>query len=158
MFRKITTSFLLIISAALLSNTAYTQKVWNLEQCVVYALENNIAKLADFGLSIILENVNGKRYKYFPNKTMTVDHRSIEALEGNRFYTTADDVWSLGITFLETLSGGKSLFGDFKSEEFTDKNIKSPDDFFKYLKTTDGWEEYEQLKNFNSNAGYRVDC
>lgn len=89
------------------------------------------AKLTDFGLSLVLEDINGKKFKYYPNSLMTIDHRSIEALEGNRTYTKADDVWSLGITFLETLSGGKSLFSDFGKKDFTVDKVKEV--FIKYL-------------------------
>lgn len=35
------------------------------------------------------------------------------------------------------------------------ENIKTPDDFFKILKNTEGWGEYEYLKGFNSNTFYK---
>jgi serine/threonine protein kinase len=89
------------------------------------------AKLTDFGLALVLEDINGKKIKYYPNPLMTIDHRSIEALEGNRNYTSADDVWSLGITFLETLSMGKSLFTGFEKDDFTDDKVKEV--FIDYL-------------------------
>src|SRR5581483_8373851 len=37
--------------------------------------------------------------------------------------TPADDVWSLGITFLDILSGGYSLFANFKREDFTAEKV-----------------------------------
>jgi len=93
--------------------------------------DNKIGKLTDFGISLILNDVNGKKFKDYPNRTMTIDHRSIEALEGNRKYTTADDIWSLGITFLEVLSNGKSLFSRFEKHDFVEDKVKKV--FIDYL-------------------------
>ncbi|GAG55775.1 unnamed protein product [marine sediment metagenome] len=86
----------------------------------ILLFKNNVAKLTDFGLSL---HTNDKNIADFPLKLITVDHRSPQVLLGERTYTAADDVWSLGITFIEVLSKGKSLFSGFKSEEFTDEII-----------------------------------
>ena len=76
---------------------------------------NNIARITDFGLSL---HTNEKRQVSFPVKLMTIDHRSPNILKGGTEYSEADDVWSLGITFLDVLSKGKSLFSDFKKKRF----------------------------------------
>ena len=85
---------------------------------------NNVGKLTDFGLSVKLENINDENVKYFPKKLITVDHRPMNVINGSRNYTPADDVFSLGLIFLEVLSGGRSLFSGLKSEEFKDKTVK----------------------------------
>ena len=91
----------------------------------VLLFPNNVAKLTDFGLSILTETIDGKRVKYYPNELMTVDHRSINILNGDRNYTAADDVWSLGIIFLSVLTNGKRLFEGFSSKDYTEKNVKN---------------------------------
>jgi serine/threonine protein kinase len=97
------------------------------------------ARITDFGLSLLTENQNGERSKYYPVALQTVDHRSIGVLNGSRIYTAADDVWSLGIIFLEVLSGGKSLFQGFSSKDYTDERVKKIyEDFLseKHIDTT----------------------
>ena len=85
---------------------------------------NNVAKITDFGLAIKLEEINEEPVKYFPKKLITVDHRPINIIDGARNYRPADDVFSLGLIFLEVLSGGRSLFSGLSSEEFKDKTVK----------------------------------
>ncbi len=72
--------------------------------------DNMIGKLTDFGLSLILENNIGK---FYPLELVTITHRAPEILKGDRTYTKSSDIWSLGIIFLEVLSGGKTIFTDF---------------------------------------------
>ena len=81
-------------------------------------------KVSDFGLSILTENINGRREKYLPITTQTVDHRSINVINGSRTYKASDDVWSLGIIFLSVLAYGKSLFKGFRAEDFTEEKVK----------------------------------
>ncbi len=83
-----------------------------------------VPKVSDFGLSILTEKVNGVRQKYLPIVTQTVDHRSINVINGSRNYKSSDDVWSLGIIFLSVLSKGKTLFSGFKSEDYTEEKVK----------------------------------
>ena len=78
------------------------------------------AKLTDFGLSL---RMNEDGYVDYPLELMTSDHRSVNVLRGDRRYTIADDIWSLGITFLEVLSGGRSLFSHLKKKDFNKKNV-----------------------------------
>lgn len=85
---------------------------------------NNVAKITDFGLSIKLEEINDGYEKYFPKKLITVDHRPINIINGSRIYKPSDDIFSLGLIFLEVLSGGRSLFSGLKSSEFEDKKVK----------------------------------
>ena len=81
------------------------------------------AKISDFGLALVTEEKDGEKVKEYPNRLMTVDHRSINVLQGDRNYTYADDVWSLGITFLELLAYGNPLFVDFHSRDYTKENV-----------------------------------
>jgi len=74
----------------------------------VLIFNNNQAKLTDFGLSLIMENEK----KYYPNELVTITHRAPEILNGDRNYTKASDIWSLGIIFLEVMSGGKVIYKD----------------------------------------------
>jgi hypothetical protein len=71
--------------------------------------DNLMGKLTDFGLSLILQNNS----KYYPLELVTITHRAPELMKGERNYTKAVDIWSLGIIFLEVLSGGKQIFSDF---------------------------------------------
>lgn len=81
--------------------------------------DDRIGRLTDFGLSLRL---NGERYRDFPIEIITITYRSINILSGEKRYTEADDIWSLGITFLEILSG-KCLFRHLKKGEDTNENI-----------------------------------
>ena len=85
--------------------------------------DDTIAELTDFGLALKLMKKDDKWVKHYPNPLTTIDHRSINILNGDRNYTKADDIWSLGITLLETLSG-RSLFENFKSEDYITEKIK----------------------------------
>jgi serine/threonine protein kinase len=84
----------------------------------------NVAKITDFGLSLVCQEINMEKIeKYYPNALMTITYRSPEVLQGSRIYTEKDDIWSLGLVYLEILSGGRYLFDYFKPEDFTDKNV-----------------------------------
>ena len=87
-------------------------------------LFNKNAKITDFGLSILTETINKKREKYWPVELQTIDHRSINIIDGNRNYTAADDIWSLGIVFLSVLSYGKSLFKGLAAKDFSDATVR----------------------------------
>ena len=96
-------------------------------------LFNKNAKITDFGLSILTETVYSsavqnlgktKREKYWPVELQTIDHRSINIIDGNRNYTAADDIWSLGIVFLSVLSYGKSLFKGLSAKDFSDATVR----------------------------------
>ena len=86
----------------------------------ILIFKDNIAKITDFGLSIKLETNS----KYYPVKLTTVDHRPINVIDGDRIYTEKDDVWALGLIFLQVLSRGKSLFYKFKKKDFQAENVK----------------------------------
>lgn len=77
------------------------------------------AKLTDFGLAL---RMNGKGYVDYPLGLMTLDHRSINVLRGDRRYTVADDIWSLAITFFEVLTG-RNLFSRLKKKNFDIKHV-----------------------------------
>ncbi len=83
-------------------------------------LYNNkkITKLTDFGLSLLM--VKGKIE--YPKALISIDHRPPEILKDKYIYKTSTDIWSLGITFLEVLSGGQSIFYDFDDKDFDDKD------------------------------------
>jgi serine/threonine protein kinase len=69
--------------------------------------KDRIAKITDFGISLLLEN---NHEKYYPAELVTVTHRAPEIFKGNYTYTRKSDIWSLGIIFLEVLSGGKQIY------------------------------------------------
>lgn len=78
---------------------------------LIFGEGNNLmARLTDFGISLIMDDT---MTKYYPLELVTVTHRAPEIISGDRVYTRASDIWSLGIIFLEVLSGGKTIFPDF---------------------------------------------
>jgi len=83
-------------------------------------------KLTDFGISLLMRDDE----IYYPKALITIDHRPPEILKGKRIYKRSTDIWSLGITFLEVLSGGQSLFYDFDDKDFV------PDKILKRIKET----------------------
>lgn len=86
---------------------------------------NMMGKLTDFGISLILEN---NKEKYYPGELVTITHRAPEIISGDKIYTKSSDVWSLGIIFLEVLSGGKPIYSDFSKSKIsaTNKKLLSP--------------------------------
>jgi len=75
---------------------------------------NNItALITDFGLALTLDGDN----KQFPFEAVTITHRPPEILAGSRVYSKSTDIWSLGIIFLEVLSGGKNIFVSYDKKE-----------------------------------------
>lgn len=85
---------------------------------------NNVAKLSDFGLALRTEKMpDGTKYKDYPLETITISHRSYNVLKGDRHYTIADDIWALGITFFEVLSGGHSLFSELSNKDYSKENV-----------------------------------
>ncbi len=81
---------------------------------LIFGKDNNMmAKITDFGISLIMEN--GK--KYYPVELVTITHRAPEILNNDRNYTTSTDIWSLGIIFLEMLSGGRQIFPDYNKSK-----------------------------------------
>lgn len=87
----------------------------------ILLFKNNIARLSDFGLA--LRTQDATKYKDYPIEIITVSHRSYNVLKGDRHYTIADDIWALGITFFEVLSGGYSLFSQLSNAEYTSENV-----------------------------------
>jgi serine/threonine protein kinase len=86
----------------------------------ILLFKGNIGKLSDFGLALRTED--GK-YKNYPLEIVTVSHRSYNILKGDRHYTAADDIWALGMTLFEVLSGGYSLFSELSDENYISKNV-----------------------------------
>lgn len=91
------------------------------------------AKIADFGLALYMQN----KSKYYPITLTTINYRSINVLNGDNKYEPADDIWSLGLIFLETLSYGKSIFQNYKKADYTVKKVY------------DTYTEYLSDKNIN---------
>lgn len=81
--------------------------------------KRNTTKLTDFGLSLLMTNGEA----YYPKTLISIDHRPPEILKGGKIYKPSTDIWSLGITFLEVLSGGQSLFYDFDEEDFNSEKV-----------------------------------
>lgn len=65
-------------------------------------------KLADFGLSRSI-NIPGQAYTH---EVVTLWYRAPEILLGSNHYTTAVDIWSLGVLFTELLTGSPIFQGD----------------------------------------------
>lgn len=81
-----------------------------------------MAKVTDFNLSLYM-NPTTKNVIY-PSELVTLTHRPIENLKGSKVYSTKTDVWSLAMTMLEVLSGGKTLFTTY-TENAVIKTIES---------------------------------
>lgn len=78
------------------------------------------AKLADFGLSLLISSDQ----KYYPSELITINYQPPEVIDGNRFYSKASDVWSLGIIMLELLSYGRTLHTNFRKDIVREINEK----------------------------------
>ena len=89
-------------------------------------LFQNRARITDFGLSLLME----RGVKEYPNALQTVDFRAVEVLQAFKkdgknvrfIYSAAQDVWSLGMIFLEVLSG-RTIFSDFKEEDYIEEKV-----------------------------------
>ena len=72
-----------------------------------------IAKLTDFGLLLY-----GDGMVNYPSELVTITHRPPEILEEkhkiNLKYSTATDIWSLGIIFIEVLSNARAMYKDYE--------------------------------------------
>lgn len=89
----------------------------------ILLFNNKFAKLSDFGLSLVLQkSAQNKISKFYPVQLATVDHRAPEIMNGDLNYTSASDVWSLGITFIETLAYGNSIFKTATGQYFSEKD------------------------------------
>jgi len=106
-------------------------------------IKNPNAKLTDFGISLIL---NPKGTKYYPVSLVTISYRPPEILNGGKIYSKSVDIWSLGISFMETLSNGKSPFQNFKAKDYNLENVKKTVKKYFYPKNLD-----YTLKGFLSN-------
>lgn len=84
------------------------------------------AKLTDFGLSLL---VYPNKSKHYPLNLVTITYRPPEILNGSWEYGTFTDIWSLGIIFIEVLSGGKGLYTKYDMETIknTINNKLSPE-------------------------------
>jgi serine/threonine protein kinase len=76
-------------------------------------LNNNNASITDFGLALTLDG----DIKQFPLEAVTITHRPPEILAGGRIYSKSTDIWSLGMIFMEILSGGKNIFTSYDKNE-----------------------------------------
>lgn len=101
----------------------------------VLLTENNIAKVADFGMtSQLLDN---KTYYKITNAKMKLPVRwlSPEIFQNHKFDQNSD-VWSFGITMIEIFSDGKVPYNNISNEEVI-----------------------ETLKSFYNNGNnFRIDC
>lgn len=69
------------------------------------------ARITDFGLSMYLGEDKYQRHGY---DLVTITHRPPEILNRNYIYSKSTDIWSLGIIFLEVLSGGYRIFTNYE--------------------------------------------
>lgn len=76
----------------------------------ILMFEGKNAKITDFGISMLMEKNNEV---YYPSELVTISHRPIDVLNGNKKYSPATDIWSLGMIFLEVLSYGKTIFPSY---------------------------------------------
>ena len=74
---------------------------------------NNVMKLADFGLS----RAFGVPMKPYTHEVITLWYRPPEILLGQKEYTTAVDIWSAGCIFYEMLTGKVLFKGDSEINE-----------------------------------------
>lgn len=75
--------------------------------------ENNIVKLADFGMS---RNVESDYYKKTSDDRVPVKWMAPESIS-ERIYTSLSDVWSFGILLWEIYSYGKSPYHEYSAVE-----------------------------------------
>lgn len=96
----------------------------------IHANEDNLLitndktlKIADFGLSRCY-SIPGKAYS---PEVVTVLYRAPELLLGQREYSMAVDVWSIGCIFAEMVRGQPLFYGEHESKLQGMLNIYVPD-------------------------------
>lgn len=82
-----------------------------------------ISIVSDFGLSQYVDDP--KVGRTINRDFVTITYRAPEILAGSRIYTSAVDVWSLGILYLEILSNGRKIFTVDTDVDFTVANISA---------------------------------
>jgi len=98
-------------------------------------------KLADFGLA----RAFGVPVRNFTHEVVTLWYRPPEILLGEKIYSTAVDIWSLGCIFAEMLTKKPLFPGDSEIDQLFK--------IFKILGTPDEtiWPGVTQLQDFNSS-------
>ena len=98
-------------------------------------------KLADFGLA----RAFGVPVRNFTHEVVTLWYRPPEILLGEKIYSTAVDIWSLGCIFAEMLTKKPLFPGDSEIDQLFR--------IFRLLGTPDEtiWPGVTQLQDFNSS-------
>jgi serine/threonine protein kinase len=86
----------------------------------VLVSENNILKIADFGLA---RNIQGDYYRKTTDGRLPVKWMAIESLT-NQVYTSQSDVWSFGVLLWEVMTLGGTPYPGINSQQFSNQLLE----------------------------------
>ncbi|MBN2612571.1 MAG: TolC family protein [Bacteroidales bacterium] len=115
--------FLLLPFISLTFNNVHAQKAWSLEECIDYALQNNlVVKRQELNVKYNRNNYSQSKFNALPNLNAGVNHGftdgSGEYVVNNKVY--ANDVWS-GSVYLNSslnLFNGFQTINDIKQKKY----------------------------------------
>ena len=99
----------------------HCHQVFNQERSANVLIKGNIAKLADFGVSLIQENQYQKSMKKI-NPLCHVRYSAPELVTGEKPASAYTDVWSYGTLIYEVLTYGQRPFRQYKTNSEVSKN------------------------------------
>jgi serine/threonine protein kinase len=110
--------------------------------CELHPLEKAVLKIADFALTRVLDQSK----KDYTSEVITLWYRPPEILMGQRKYTAAVDMWSVGCIFAEMLQGDPLFTGLCEINQLFQIFCKLG------LPDQDSWPEFMSLPHWQANV------